>query len=852
MSRRIAFALILLAAALVWLFTRSGEEDDAGVTGLTTKGPETFASAQPLDAGTQLERAKLESPLPEPEDTTQPSVGTPSGVRLQGRCVAAEDGTPLAGIEIRAYGRPMPERRATDPVWQDPETLRTGADGRFTIDFPPAVDCELILLAQDPDLVRQRREWKPGVANGTVLDVGDLLMARGAAVSGRIEDETGQPVPRLYLRLEPEFPVATADGNGLTIGTRADDAGAFEFPSAARSGPWRFGISSGSCTIESPESITVSEGLAPLDVLLKVRMREAIRGVVEDASGTPIPGVTIAALESQGYRREQTTTREDGTFALYKRESETDPSALEISGPAVQPMKLTSHFPWNSEGHRIQAERSLTTAIRVVERGTGMPVEHYGVRIARKSDASDLSGLRHDGNHPEGRLLLDGLQRGDNYVVVLPENRSVFPNYGAKVIGGLEEEVTIELQRAQPFQVLVCLADGTPVAGSRVRLFDQRLRHESLWLDPFNTSRSIEGVSGLARLLSEQMSGLNGLVTLGVPPSEEDVFLQASGSHTPKGEDLIRPLTLEQPYRLVVNAGGVIRGTVLLPEGQAEKFTIVLKCVRDGVNRVRAGPHQPEVLGADGSFRFEGLTPNTYWVHLATNHRFQRKGSADVYWREMEEPMMEILLAAGEDRVLTLDASDFAFGEMEATFLVDGEAAPSTMVSVVRRPAAHQRGVWTAYGAFRTDTTGKIRCEDLVPGHYRATLLLESELQGPLELISENEVEIRAGSLERMEFRFRSRGISFQFLDEATGAPLADRVCFFNFKSGSEPPEVLHDSYAARKRTDVSGIIVLHGLIAGRYVVSVMGTGTTSLTEEFEIPDVVPEGTVVLRASPIR
>lgn len=837
MSRTIlwaACALTLLAAG--WLLLREGgqpsqrpgpaERSDADVA-----MPEAVTLDEPSRraAATEDGRTVVEPPSIE---------HAADRVILRGRCLAAEDGAPLADVETRLRAFFAGSQDLAALAWQAPAPARTGADGRFEFAVAAHPLARFTLSCWRTDRLMRSNQWEPGVLAGTVLDLGDVVMESGHRILGRVVDEQGSGVARVRVQLE-----------SLALGSRSEDDGRFEFESAVPEGSWPLDIQSPACDLLGPELLEVGAAGGPPDFVVRVRVREAIRGIVVDEQGLPIAGARVGVLTEEGWQRESCTANPEGEFTLYRRESEANPTVIEVSGLAATSTQFPGAYPWGASGARFVVRRARAVEIRVVEKGTGTPVEEYAVLTMRDREATEFTGPRHAGRHLDGRLDLDGMQEGENLLMVVPASLELMPCLPVmiRVSDSLEEPVVVELRRLQPLQVLVCLRDGTPVAGTTVRMLDHAPPYEGGWIDPRTSNRSPHAGINEARVISIGVTGVDGLTSVRVPPDATEVYLHASGEHLPVGMSLIRPLEQAAPLRVVVSRGGTIRGVVRMPPDQVGRFNVLVQ-YEDRKNWQNAGPRTLEPLGADGSFRYDALEPRLYRVFLARRRDFKSNGWSVDGWYAMDELATEVLLAAGEERVVDLDAMDYADGAIEAVFLLDGAPAARATVALSRRPAVERNDGWLSYGTFLTDTEGRLTVEGLMPGEYFAHLELSGPAREKLELSSERTFTVAPGARERVELRFKQRRVRLLVVAEEDDQPLGGRRCAVN---GLDAPHVLSDEMPW-PTIGPDGILILDCFPAGSFTLSVFHERTVRFTESFTIPDEPSDEPIVVRALPPR
>lgn len=131
----------------------------------------------PLGGGMQLP----------PRDAAQQKTGT---ARIKGRIVSLDTGSPLRRAQVRINANEIRESRAGS----------TDADGRYEFNDLPAGRWTLTVskggyVALSYGQRRPNEQGKPiELAEGQVLEKVDMTLPRGSAITGRIQDEFGEPV----------------------------------------------------------------------------------------------------------------------------------------------------------------------------------------------------------------------------------------------------------------------------------------------------------------------------------------------------------------------------------------------------------------------------------------------------------------------------------------------------------------------------------------------------------------------------------------------------------------------------------------------------------------------------------
>lgn len=149
---------------------------------------------------------------------------TPTGTAvIRGRVVAADTGSPIRRAQVRAFS---PESR-------DSRGASTDANGRFELRDLPAGRWEVVVSKAGFVTLRfgQRRPFEAGqpieLSEGEVMARADLALPRGAAITGRIVDEFGDPVAGARVQAMRYRTMQGARQLMPTGGDNTDDTGAF-------------------------------------------------------------------------------------------------------------------------------------------------------------------------------------------------------------------------------------------------------------------------------------------------------------------------------------------------------------------------------------------------------------------------------------------------------------------------------------------------------------------------------------------------------------------------------------------------------------------------------------------------
>jgi hypothetical protein len=862
MLRKLALGLILLLAVGWWLL--GPQRGEPGQDGMDARAESVAAAPTPLPApadGAELRRADAADGVPgtAAADAAASGGGAAAGVevgyRFIGRCVAAEDGSPLAGVQVRLAAGLAHDRLAAargQSSWEPPPPLETGADGRFEFATPFLPAHQLFLQAGRGDRVMRTARWAPAQSDGFVFDLGDVPLPRGQRLHGRVTDADGAPVPAFVSLRNLPLPLDPDSGAGSTLSARAAADGSFEFASAVPPGVWPLAAEGEGWMLEHPEAVEIHEREEPPPLAITMRALAAIEGRVLDESGAPVARAYVSVREPRGNYGETDWTDADGRFVIHQRNRDGSPVSLRVEAKGFLPREFQAPLDWGAREVVLQVSRGRAVTLQVVERDGGAPVLAYGVRSASGPAGTRLGGLRLEGEHPDGIVEVGALPEGVNQLRVVPSDPALLPSAILEVDASAPAAGTIrvEVDRLQAFAVLVRYRDGSPAAGSQLRLFDRELVHELGWEDPRNSNREITTKEPLALLLSQATAGPAGRAQLFAPASAAEVFLDARGPHLPTAQALVRPLTQAQPIEVLVSRGATLQGLLQLPPDLLGSYELMLRGVPPSGGELGVpGWTNAVAPGVDGRFAFTALTPGTYRLYLSFNQRVRLPGgSSHSSRRTLDDPLVEVALEMDEVRDLTL-APELAECAVSAQFFLDGAPLAQRPVALSRVSRDFGRAGWIAYGSFLTDVQGRIQATGLLPGEYVATALVEIADGVEVELAAAPRAVLRAGMVNECRFDLRRRPLRIQVLAAEDGRPLAGWTC--GFAARQQVPEVLtgwNSDLGAAFQTDADGILHHEAPAAGEVVLHLRLGKESRVTEAFLIPDVPPAAPMVLRA----
>ena len=153
-----------------------------------------------------------------------PRPQTAGGATIRGRVLTADGGTPIRRAQIRAISS---DTRAS-------RLATTDGQGRFEFRDLPAGRWEITASKAGFVTLRygQRRPFEAGrpidLSETQVVENADLSLPRGAAITGRVFDEFGDPVAGARVQvLRYQLVQGTRRLTQTSVGDQSDDTGAF-------------------------------------------------------------------------------------------------------------------------------------------------------------------------------------------------------------------------------------------------------------------------------------------------------------------------------------------------------------------------------------------------------------------------------------------------------------------------------------------------------------------------------------------------------------------------------------------------------------------------------------------------
>lgn len=489
----------------------------------------------------------------------------------------------------------------------------TGPDGAFRL-APLEPGGRFIVKVRHAKFAEEQVDGI-GVKAGEETVLGDIRLTLGAAVSGRVVDAAGAPLPGAKIIVESGnfFGIDVRKEDGNVVRTGADGTYAVRRVSTGAKTVycWAKGFAVAVRHLES-----LDEGAETNAIDFTLTPAKTIAGVVVDEDGRGVEGADVFAspVDYKDASRGMAKTDAEGRFLLEDL-SEGQFHVFASAEGFTRPEKRT--VPAGSEGIEFKLLVNGGIAGRVVDLATSAPVASFSVRYARTKDGKAMGfGKRQKFESPDGAFEIRDLDPGRYQVQVSAEG------YATKVSEEVEvarkevaTNVTIALDHGSILRgVVVRASDRSPVAGAAVSLRSDASR------DLFgNDLAGGFGGGGFRRAPGGVRTGADGRYVIeNVSPGEyalevahdefaphrlESVLIADSGPH-------------EAPEVLLLRGGtvtGLVRGEDGLPDPKAQ-VTLT-------------GPRFDKKTRTDreGKFAFDRVPPGEYVVAVT-----MRSGQVDL------------------------------------------------------------------------------------------------------------------------------------------------------------------------------------------------------------------------------
>lgn len=607
---------------------------DAGVVAPPTAAAEAEADSQEgervadsgeTDATERTELATL-------DDATLAATAGPGQGGLTLRVVDPE-GEPIEGLtaELRpAYGGPemFPWGGPSSTTEEDAfSTAASDAGGLLALNEVPAEEALRLVLRGDYWV--QQELPIAALRDGETRDLGDLAVARGVLLIGRVLDEAGQPVEGAQVSLRertgnalPEGMLVAGMGGGTNRQAETDADGQFELAGLP---PKEYTVQSTRVGLVRAETNMIL-GLTNPDHRVELRMAEGgfVTGVVRSEDGTPLPDARVAVIPARGFANYQWTSER----ILEEGQPVGEDGAFRLSGvPDANSHRVVAAAPGFARGRSDRVVPGMKVEIGLAPRATlaglvldagGNPVVDAEVTASPAAEPGVSRGPRGGAmetatTDETGAFAFNDLSNGRyDLSAVAPAGTTRME--GVEV-GPATPDVEIRLPESEALVVRVTDAEGQAIENARIVSDPAMSEGQQLLADGnggrrVSVSVSADGViqqfaQGMTRRARTDAGGLARIHDLAEGSYDLKVTAEGYAKHTVRvtrdsEDEQLVVVELQRPSGLRVLAvdstGTPIEGATLELE------------------RVDAQPKDSRSLVTDawGLAVFQGLTPGDY------------------------------------------------------------------------------------------------------------------------------------------------------------------------------------------------------------------------------------------------
>ncbi|HKV11424.1 MAG TPA: carboxypeptidase-like regulatory domain-containing protein, partial [Thermoanaerobaculia bacterium] len=699
-----------------------------------------------------------------------------------GGVVVDESGRGIAGAEIKATLQDTSRPLFRFSQLPGGSTARSGVSGRFVLgSLVP--DASYGLLVVKPGFAPARTELLPG-GNASGLRI---VLRTGRSAFGQVLDQRRSPVAGAQVALRPARPTdmrarvretlfPTAPFEGTT-----DAAGRFELAHLP-AGTYDLTVRGRGFAPLTVPTLTLPEGNGATDlgsVLLAPGV--SLAGVVADPQGRPLEGAEVWA---------RTASDETGIFALPMRDPGPPDAVTGADGAfrledraAGESLSISARRAGygSSEVPRVSlpAEEAvkivLSPASRVSGRALGpdeKPVP--GARVVlmemretiRGGFSSQVPGRVDQAVvDEEGGFVFENVAPGSINLSAMAPRRQEAELEGLEVRAGQElANVDLVLAPAATIEGRVLSPAGRPVPGAEVAVQEA----------------GKSGMVGFSRLRA--MTDGDGVYLLdGVPPGPRTLAASAEGYRR-----TVRDLDVKAGGNALdfdLETGLEVSGRVVDDSGAPLAGAQVW---------LRANVPTPDapraITGADGAFRFSGLSEGTFRLTANKAGYTDASRGQEVILSGSSVNSLEIKLAPGGE--ITGHISGLPFDQLSKVRVFAG---------------------WET-NAGRVDPEGNYRISNLRPGDWDVRAMVSDSA-----LHAEGKVTLEPGAPEaRLDLRFGG-GFELQGFVTKNGSPLAGASVSLR-RLGDRPLPL-------NATTDSGGVFLLRGLEAGNWELEVAHAG---------------------------
>lgn len=621
---------------------------------------------------------------------------------ISGRCVDAS-GVPQSGVAVRLSGRRGEreqlaawQRGEAAATWKDPPVRTTGDDGRFVVEFEPVAGFSFDLLVTAAGTVPIKAEWAT-LRSGARIDLGELTLVPGVAVTGRVVDVDGAPVAKVQVSVGAVAPEPATEGRPALQryggGTSASD-GTFALYYCLPPGEYSLSVNDGH-RLQAPTTVELDAAAARREiavVLERAAVVASVRGRVLDASGQPIAEARVELRDVVNSDLDITYSERDGSFRFQRRPRPSSGRLQIVAGhDEFEARTLPSEFDWGAEDVVITLERSPNLDI-VVHDERGARIDDFLVRVMPRNQGVsswDDGRVRALGPFADGVARVVGVPRGEWTVVTeFPAAAARMPVFTPIVVGGgAAQRIDVNVPAVARTRCVVQDERGRPVAGAQLQLVLAPPGLALAYVERVPLARlEHASLQGHAIVLATHTTDAEGVAAVEGPLGVDLGLIVEGPAHLPWFR---APVRLQPDATLVIavttgaslavqlgppTALAAIRELAGKRRGKAADYVMLRGVDRRQLPERHDDPRYR--LSLDGACRLGGLPPGT-WDVVAMIHRETPHGGG---WSQYE--LGSVVLQPGETATVTHDLSLQVPGQLVGTLLHNGRPLPAAGIQL--------------------------------------------------------------------------------------------------------------------------------------------------------------------------
>jgi hypothetical protein len=541
-----------------------------------------------------------------------------------------------------------------------------------------------------------RTEWA-ALRRGARIDLGEIMLEPGVAVSGRVVDVDGAPVARVGLHLQGVPPAPRSEGvlavHRYGTGTSAAD-GTFTIHHRLPPGEYSLAVDA-EHRLHTPSMFVLeaASGSHQLAVVLeRAAVVDSVRGRVQDASGQPIAEARVELRDVVNSDLDITYTERDGRFRFQRRPRPSSDRLQIVAGhDEFEARTLPSEFEWGAEDVVITLERSPTLDI-VVHDERGSRIDDFLVRVMPRNQggySSDDGRVRALGPFADGVARVVGVPRGEWTVVTeFPAAAARMPVFTPIVVGdGAVQRIDVNVPAVARTRCVVQDERGRPVAGAQLQLVSAPPGMALAYLERVPVERlEHASLQGQAIVLATHTTDADGAAAVEGPPGVDLGLIVEGPAHLPWFRAPVR-LQPDTTLVIAVTTGATLAVQLGPPTALAAIRELAGKRRRAAADHLRLrGADRRQLperhddprfrLSPDGSCQLGGLPPGT-WDVVAMLVRETPHGGG---W--VEYPLGPVVLQPGKTATVTCDLTTQVPGELVGQLLHNGRPLPSAGIQL--------------------------------------------------------------------------------------------------------------------------------------------------------------------------